>query len=86
MCGCVCTVIMQRRRVSAEVKWANKHNGGSLAWEAEKNRYSLGPVGDVAKHEAASVIGQPADHEGNDHRSWTQGREIASEATKKNAV
>lgn len=29
----------------------------------------LRPVGDVAEHEAASVIRQPADHEGYDHRS-----------------
>lgn len=29
----------------------------------------VGPVRDVAKHEAASVIGQPADHKGYDHCS-----------------
>lgn len=50
-------------------------------WEAEKNHYSLRPVGDVAKHEAASVIGQPADHKGYHHSSWTQGTESTDVAS-----
>lgn len=45
---------------------------GRFPGEAEKNHYSLRPVRDVAEHEAASVIGQPAHHEGYHHSSWTQ--------------
>lgn len=38
----------------------------------QKNGYSLGPVGNIAEHEAASVVRSPADHEGDDHDSCTQ--------------
>lgn len=58
MCGCV--------RVSAGVCLSDGDDGAE-----QESRYSLSPVGDVAEHETASMIRQPADHEGDDHHPWT---------------
>lgn len=66
-----------RSEVCADDRVSKRGHAGAFTWKAVKNRYSLRPVGDVAKHEAASVIGQPAHDEGYDHGSWTRGGERA---------